>query len=396
MRQLNKPMNPDPLDSEPPAPSPAPARRFRLDLARYGLREPLVRFGQHTAVLAVIALGVWTARMGLDRLPASQAAQAAPLEANDATPTAVPEIKVSDLPPFSGGLLTDDGVVRKVNAHTVIPTRPRMEIIKYVVQRGDSLFGIADQFGLKPQTVLWANYDVLKDNPHSLRPGQELNIPPVDGTTYTWHAGDSLAYVARYFRVALEDILTWPGNNLDPGVDVEDLDIEPGTTLVIPGGRREFVSWSAFIPRANPAVARIMGPGACGRVSDGPIGTGSFVWPTPSRRLSGYDYNPGANHPGIDIGGSEGHAIYASDSGVVVYSGWHNGGYGLVIVVDHGNGWQTLYAHLSQVNVACGDAVWQGGVIGLMGCTGNCSGPHLHFEMIHAQYGKVNPWNFLP
>lgn len=303
---------------------------------------------------------------------------------------------MADLPPFAGGPVAAQGVVRQVNAHTVIPSRPRMEIIKYVVQSGDSLFGIADQFGLKPQTVLWANYDVLEDNPHALRPGQELNIPPVDGTTYTWHAGDSLAYVAGYFGVTPEDILTWPGNNLDPEMDVEDPEIEPGMVLMIPGGYREFVSWSAFIPRANPAVARLLGPGACGTVSDGPIGTGSFIWPTASHWISGYDYNPAANHPAIDIGGAVGHAIYASDTGVVVYSGWNNSGYGLVIVVDHGNGWQTLYAHLSQVNVGCGDAVWQGNVIGLMGCTGNCTGPHLHFEMIHAQYGKVNPTHFLP
>lgn len=388
---MNRPMDPDPSD----VPSAASARRHWLDLARLGLREPLLRFGQHLGVLAVIVLGVWAARMGLDRLPASQAAQAAPREPT-AAPAEVPEVGMDDLPPFAGGPIVAEGVVRQVNAHTVIPSRPRMEIVKYVVQSGDSLFGIADRFGLKPQTVLWANYDVLQDNPHALRPGQELNIPPVDGTTYTWHAGDSLAYVARYFGVTPEDILTWPGNNLDPEMDVEDPEIEPGTTLMIPGGRREFVSWSAFIPRANPAVARLLGPGACGTVSDGPIGTGSFVWPTPSRWISGYTYNPAANHPAIDIGGAIGHAIYASDTGVVVYSGWNNSGYGLVIVVDHGNGWQTLYAHLSQVNVACGDPVWQGNVIGLMGCTGNCSGPHLHFEMIHAQYGKVNPTHFLP
>jgi murein DD-endopeptidase MepM/ murein hydrolase activator NlpD len=65
-------------------------------------------------------------------------------------------------------------------------------------------------------------------------------------------------------------------------------------------------------------------------------------------------------------------------------------------VLDHGNGWQTLYAHLSQINVVCGQAVFQGNVIGLMGTTGNSSGPHLHFEMMHDVYGKVNPLNFLP
>ncbi|MEW6568567.1 MAG: peptidoglycan DD-metalloendopeptidase family protein [Chloroflexota bacterium] len=388
-------MDPDPPTVSPaPNHAPRPPRQPWLDLARYGLREPLLRFGHHLAVLAVISLGVWATRVGLDRLPESQAAAAQ--ENSEATPTVVSEIDVSDLPPFAGGPLPSQGLVRLVNAHTVIPTRPRLEIIKYVVQPGDSVFGIASQFGLKPQSILWVNYDVLQDNPHALRAGQELSIPPVDGTTYTWHAGDSLAAVASFFGVAPEDILTWPGNNLDPAVDLQDPGIEPGTTLVVPGGHREFVSWSAFIPRANPALARIYGPGACGSIVDGPIGTGTFIWPTPLHYLSGYDYNPAANHPAIDIAGDEGHEIRAADSGVVVYAGWNNSGYGLVIVVDHGNGWQTLYAHLSQINVACGEALWQGTLIGLMGSTGNSTGPHLHFEMINAQYGKVNPWNFLP
>jgi murein DD-endopeptidase MepM/ murein hydrolase activator NlpD len=130
-------------------------------------------------------------------------------------------------------------------------------------------------------------------------------------------------------------------------------------------------------------------------VYDGPVDSSSFVWPTPGRTISGYHYDP-SFHPAIDIGASTGHAIYGSDSGIVVYSGWNDWGYGLVIVLDHGNGCQTLYAHLSQINVVCGQAVFQGNVIGLMGCTGNCSGPHLHFEMMHDVYGKVNPLNFLP
>jgi murein DD-endopeptidase MepM/ murein hydrolase activator NlpD len=87
--------------------------------------------------------------------------------------------------------------------------------------------------------------------------------------------------------------------------------------------------------------------------------------------------------------------IYAADSGVVVYSGWNNNGYGYLIVIDHGNGWQTRYAHLSQRNVECGAYVYQGDVIGLMGSTGNSTGPHLHFELLNLTYGKVNPLDFL-
>ncbi len=80
---------------------------------------------------------------------------------------------------------------------------------------------------------------------------------------------------------------------------------------------------------------------------------------------------------------------------MVVYAGWNNWGYGYVIVLDHGNGWQTLYAHLSAINVVCGQSVYQGDVIAAMGSTGNSTGPHLHFEIMHDDYGKVNPHNFL-
>jgi murein DD-endopeptidase MepM/ murein hydrolase activator NlpD len=80
---------------------------------------------------------------------------------------------------------------------------------------------------------------------------------------------------------------------------------------------------------------------------------------------------------------------------VVVYAGWNDWGYGNMVLLDHGNDWQTLYAHLSQINVVCGESVGQGGVVGLMGSTGNSTGSHLHFEM-HTGSTKVNPWDFLP
>jgi murein DD-endopeptidase MepM/ murein hydrolase activator NlpD len=368
-----------------------------LGIARQTLREPILRFAGHLALLAVIALGVWAARVGLDTLPTVTARTVeTDAEIFQATVTVAPVLELDDLPPFSGGPLFVEGVTRVVDVHTIFPTRPRLEVIKYVVQKGDNLFGIADKFGIKPETLLWGNYDVLEDNPHALKEGQELNIPPVNGTMYVWHAGDGLSGVAKFFGVTAQDIVDWPGNNLDPAIDIENPSIEPGTLLMIPGGHRELVTWSApRITRSNPAVAKILGPGACGSVYDGPIGTSTFVWPTPGRTISGYNYDP-IVHPAIDIGGATGHAIYASDTGVVVYSGWNDWGYGLVIVLDHGNGWQTLYAHLSQINVVCGQAVFQGNVIGLMGTTGNSTGPHLHFEMMHDVYGKVNPLNFLP
>jgi murein DD-endopeptidase MepM/ murein hydrolase activator NlpD len=384
-------------DPEPTA-APRRPRRAAFDLARYGLREPLLRLGGHLAVLAVVAVGVWAARLGLDQLPDDGGAAAASAgAASRPTPETTAAAGLEDLPPYSGGLYLEAGISRMAMAHTVFPTRPRLDVIRYVVQRGDTVFGIAGNFNLSPQSILWGNYDVLADDPHNLQPGQELDIPPVDGTLYTWHEGDTLAGVAGFFGVTPEDIVDWPGNDIPADADLSNPPIEVGKLLMLPGGHREFTNWSApRISRTNPAVARLLGPGACPAAYDGPIGDGIFGWPTNLHYLSGYDYNPAANHPAIDIAGSEGHPIYASDDGVIVYSGWHNGGYGLVIVIDHGNGWQTLYAHLSQINFVCGQAVYQGNVIGLMGTTGNSSGPHLHFEIMSETYGKVNPWDFLP
>jgi LysM repeat protein len=307
------------------------------------------------------------------------------------------ELSISDLPPFSGGPLPESEVDRVAEVHTVFPTRPRLEVVTYEVKAGDSLFGIADQFGLKPETILWGNFDVLQDNPHSINPGDILNISPIDGILHIWSAGESLSGVADFFEASVRDIIDWPGNEINPDIDLDDSEVEPGKVVVIPGGSREYVSWTApRIPRSNPSVASILGPGACGSIYDGPIGFGTFIWPTANRYLSGYDYSPATNHYGIDVAGATGHTLWATDAGVVVYAGWHNGGYGNVVVLDHGNGWQTLYAHMSAINVWCGAGVFQGTPIGAMGSTGRSSGPHLHFEMRHDIYGRVNPWHYLP
>ena len=349
-------------------------------------------------LIAVIAVGGWAAYSGL----ASQETDAMPktdvsTQAQDVEPTPTPDVDISDLPPFSGGSILDIPIGRRINVHTVFPTRPRLEIINYEVKEGDTLFGIALNFGLKPESILWGNYEVLEDNPHSLQPEQVLSIPPIDGTLHIWAEGEGLTGLADFYGVTVSEILDWPGNNLTPDIDPDAPSIEPGTIIIIPGGKREFVDWSApRIPRSNPSVASILGPGFCGSVYDGPVGFGTFIWPTPLHYLSGYDYSPATNHFAIDIAGDTGHTISAADAGVVVYSGWHNGGYGNVIVLDHGNGWQTLYAHLSQIYVGCGAGVFQGTPIGLMGSTGRSTGPHLHFEMRHDIYGRVNPWNYLP
>jgi murein DD-endopeptidase MepM/ murein hydrolase activator NlpD len=321
-----------------------------------------------------------------------QAALAAALPSP--TPTDLPP----ELPPYQAQPIFTSGIPRLALLHTNLPARPRTDVITYTVEKGDTVFGIAKKFDLKPETILWGNQFVLGDNPEKLTPGQELNILPINGTYHKWSAGDGLNGVAKFFEVTPEDIINWPGNHLDPNTigDYAHPNIEPGTWLVIPGGRREFVNWSApAIPRDNPSVAKVLGPGACGSVVDGAIGAGVFTWPSNNHFLSGYDYSPETNHSGIDIDGNLGDAVYSADNGVVVYAGWNNWGYGNVVVINHGNGWQTLYAHLSAYNVACGTSVYQGTVIGAIGNTGNSSGPHLHYEMMY-NGAKVNPWDYLP
>jgi murein DD-endopeptidase MepM/ murein hydrolase activator NlpD len=282
--------------------------------------------------------------------------------------------------------------------HTILPSRPRFDVVPYTVVAGDTIFGIAERFNLAPETVLWGNYYILYDNPHLLQPGMELNILPVNGVYHKWSAGEGLNGVADYYGVRPDDIVDWQGNRLAREAigDFAAPHIEPGSMLVVPGGRREFISWiTPRITRTNPKTAISVGPGYCEAVPDGVIGSGTFAWPAPAHYLSGYDYSPSTNHFGLDIAGETGDPIYASDNGIVVYSGWNNHGYGNVIVIDHGNGWQTVYAHLDTYTSPCGASVFQGTVIGTMGSTGNSSGSHLHFEMYSDQYGKANPWDYV-
>ncbi len=374
---------------------------FWESLFRAGLGETVSRIGTNLLLVALALVVIWAmrvfylyARKSPEPAPKAVVALAAPL------PTATPTEILPALPPITGTeTLFGEGIPRLAMLHTIIPTHPRTEIITYTVVQGDTIFGIAEKFNLKPETILWGNRNTLSDDPHNLQPGVNLIILPANGVYHEWSAGEGLNGVSSFYGVKPEDIINWPGNHLSLETigDFTHPNIEPGTMLFVPGGSRGFVTWSGplGLTRQNPGVARLFGPGFCGTVVDGAVGTGSFIWPANNHWLSGYNYSPSTNHLGIDIAGGLGNAIYASDSGVIVYAGWNNYGYGNVVIIDHGNGWQTLYAHMSALNVGCGQSVSQGDVIGYFGSTGKSSGPHLHFEMMNAS-AKVNPWDFLP
>jgi murein DD-endopeptidase MepM/ murein hydrolase activator NlpD len=366
--------------------------RWAETLLQMGLGESMLRVGTSVLSLVIIAAVVWLVQMYFSQASDGQ------INAAAQGPTPTPVVAMEEVVPVA--LDVDfEGIPRMAQPYTTIPSRPRQELSTYTVQEGDTIFGISEKFGLDPETILWGNYNILQDNPHALQPGQELNILPVNGTIYEWQDGDGLNGVASFFGVTPEDILNYPGNNLDVATigDYARPNIEPGTMLVVPGGRREFVSWSAplGITREDPALARVLGPGACDAISGGAVGYGAFVWPTNKHFLSGFDYSPKSNHWGIDIAGSEGEGVYATDAGVVVYSGWNNYGYGNMVMVDHGNGFQSLYAHLSATYRFCGQSVGQGEGIGAIGSTGRSSGAHLHFEIMTATF-KINPWDVLP
>jgi murein DD-endopeptidase MepM/ murein hydrolase activator NlpD len=365
--------------------------------------RPVVRLAVNLLAvgLALVALFLgWQRLLAGSLLVEAQIAGIQPVynsENLQAAETPLPQDLATLAQPLTGtqdGIL-QDGILRQISLRTIIPTRPRVDVITYTVKSGDTLFDIADQYGLKPESILWSNYEVLKDDPHMLKPDQNLLIPPEDGAYYQWQQGDTLDSVAAFYKVDKSAILNYPGNHFDLTQSISNnMGLKPGDWVMIPGGSRPIKDWGPpAISRSNPAVARYYGPGACGAISTGAIGSGSFVWPTVEHWISGYSYS--GIHPAIDIAGSLGNPVVAADSGVVVYAGWSNFGYGNLIVIDHGNGWQTAYAHLNSIAVTCGQSVYQGGFIGALGTTGNSSGPHLHFEMSY-NGAKPNPLDYLP
>src|SRR6266498_318607 len=290
--------------------------------------------------------------------------------------------------PALSGAEAFESIGREIQIKTNIPAeKPRYKPVDYRVVHGDSVFAIAESFKLKPETILWANYDLLQDSPDSLRPGQVLKIPPTDGIYYQWKENDTLEGVAKEFKTTIEDILNYPGND----IDLTNPKIDSGSWVMLPGGQREFVQWLVPTIAKGASGTSSTSQSAC---AGGAVGSGSFVWPADNHFLSGNDYWSG--HLGIDIAAGEGAPIYAADSGVVTMAqGGYNYGYGNVIQIDHGNGYSTVYAHLSAIFVSVCQSVGAGQQIATSGATGNAQGAHLHFE-VRQNGGFINPWFVLP
>jgi murein DD-endopeptidase MepM/ murein hydrolase activator NlpD len=335
----------------------------------------------HIAMIAIIVLAVAVSNLELSWGTISTV-RPIKYSPNESTPPARSQETVETLSLLSE--LTDtqtDILVRAAVPRTIIPNRTRpqesqaavAEIRVYTVGSGDTISGIAEKFGLKPETVIWANPE-LERNPDLLWVGQELTILPVDGVYHQVGSGDTIDGIAAVFKVDSQAIINYPLNQLDP----ENLIIRPGDWLVVPGGNKPFV------PRT---VVAYSGPVP----ADATVGSGIFGWPASGRITQGYF----GYHPGLDIGGWVGAPIIAADSGHVIVSGWDNTGYGNMLVIDHGNGFQTLYAHLNAMYVAVGANVSKGEQIAEMGNTGNSTGAHLHFEIRQGTVQR-NPYGFLP
>ena len=284
------------------------------------------------------------------------------------------------------GLVEEDGRVlgmamaaEEVQPLTVVSDKPRAEIFDYEVQEGDTLGTIADKFGVSIDTIRWANPDDIKTEKTVIKPGQTVKIPPVTGVMHKVKSGETVYSVAKKYGISAQAIVDFPFNEFS---NDETFALAIGQSLVIPDG---------VVPDVKPwsptsSLARVMTPDA-GSVS----ATGSWIWPT-SGSITQRFY---PWHKGLDIANKSGGVILAADSGVVVMAGWpDNVGYGNRILIDHGNGYQTLYAHLSKVSVQPGQAVNRGNVIGTMGSTGRSTGVHLHFE-IRSSSGNINPLSVL-
>jgi murein DD-endopeptidase MepM/ murein hydrolase activator NlpD len=251
---------------------------------------------------------------------------------------------------------------------TVFSVKPRDKVEEYTVRSGETLDSIANKFDISVDTIKWANN--LKSD--LIKPNQVLKISPVTGIIHKVASGETIYSIAKKYNTNAQNILNFPFNSFE---DLDTFSLMAGQTLYVPGGT---------IEPEKPTYQFVAS------IQAGVQGSSNFIWPTSGGITQYYVWY----HQALDIANPGNPPVLAADSGTVVYAGCLNWGYGCHVIIDHGNGYQTLYAHLSSYAVEAGNSVGQGSQIGVMGSTGRSTGTHLHFE-IRSGGVILNPLNFL-
>jgi murein DD-endopeptidase MepM/ murein hydrolase activator NlpD len=355
---------------------PRPGIAAAGDQALVFLNEHLTVISIVSAVLAVVVLIAGPVRLALvPTVTGPSSSGSTPVESENA------------IIGSSNPLLIGDVLNRELVPFTIIPDRPRDELVGYVVQPGDTLMGIAGQFGLDRNTLFWSNEDILRGDVHMLQPGVALNILPMDGVLHKSDGTMTLQQVADKYSVDVNTILEYEGNEMEGYTAATTPPY--GKRIIVPGGTGE-INTDAWKPPIQDVEDPVTGTrvsafmpnmaGSCAAGLQGGGGTGSWVTPLPGAAFT-QPYYPG--HSGVDLAMPPGSPVQAADTGIVVFSGWVSAdwGYGIIVVLDHGGGFTSYYAHLSSNSVRCGQTVTRGGIVGAVGSTGNSSGPHLHFEL---------------
>lgn len=260
----------------------------------------------------------------------------------------------------------------------VSSNEPDYPVYKHIVQSGETLSEIAEIYKIKSSTIRWAN-NMSND---TIRPGQVLRIPGIDGAFVKVQRGDTLEKIASRNKGNVGDIL-----DLNSGVlDTNNLVLKEGMELFIPGGEIPLPRVVAVSRSGSSGSSVVSGPNAGVNLPPG-----TFI--NPLSNCPGYTYIRGFTswHDGVDLAKPDGCWINAAGAGKVVRAGWGSAGQGFHVQIDHGNGIHTFYFHgQRRFAVKVGDIVKPGQSILYMGCSGNCRGPHLHLEL--AINGRtVNP-----
>lgn len=245
----------------------------------------------------------------------------------------------------------------------------------YTIKSGDSLMSISKEFDVCPDHILWNNPDYGIDD--RLLVGRRLLLPGVAGIIHEVEPGETVEGIAATYSADPDDIVAYPGNHLSSADELDD-----DMRILIPGG----VPASAFIQELSGYKAMHV-----------PSSTG-YVWPFYGPITSGFgEERPGYIHGAIDVGGLGyyGAPVLAAASGVVDTVSYDDRDFGRYVRITHGDGSQTIYAHLSEIYVSEGQKVLTSERVGGLGCAGASTGTHLHFEM-WINGSPVDPVAYLP